>query len=100
MTGTPNQIELAEQIKPRVQAEFDRVARALRDVASKQAETDRIDTCAVIGILEEKRSEVMAEDRAGYFIRDWQELNDQVRQLIGHDHRYRALKAARIGRSE
>ena len=31
MTGTPNQIEWAEQIRPRVAAEFDRVAHELAD---------------------------------------------------------------------
>jgi hypothetical protein len=48
-----------------------------------------------IAILEEKRAEVMANDRAGYFIRDWQELGDQVRRMIGQDARYQAIKAAR-----
>ena len=93
MTGTPSQIEWAEQIKPRVSAEFDRVARAFARAASKQAEGDRARTQAVIAILEEKRAEVMANDRAGYFIRDWQELKDQVRLLIAQDPRYRAIKA-------
>ena len=78
MTGTPSQIELAEQIKPRVNAEFDRVAEAFRTVACKQAAQDRKDTCAIIQILEEKRAEVMAIEHAGYFIRTWRELNDQV----------------------
>ena len=38
----------------------------------------------------------MAKDRAGYFIHDWQELRDQVRQLIIQDPRYQAIKAKRV----
>lgn len=99
MTGTPNQIEWAEQIKPRVNAEFDRVAKALQAVACNQEEQDPTDTQAIIAILEEKRVEVMAKDQAGYFIRDWQELRDQVRQMIARDPRYQAIKANRAARS-
>ena len=95
MTGTPNQIEFAEQIRPRVDAEFARVASAFHVVANRQVEQDRRDTLAVIEILNEKRSEVMAKDDAGYFISDWQELNGKVRRLIGLDPRYRVLKARR-----
>ncbi len=61
-----SQVEWAEQIKPRVGAEFDRVAEAFKVAATKQGEQDRMDTHAVIAILEEKRAEVMAQDRAGY----------------------------------
>ena len=95
MTGTPNQIELAEQIKACANAEFERVATAFRAVARKQAGQDRADTWAIIGILEEKRKEVMANEQAGYFICTWRELKDQVRQMIGQDDRYRAIKANR-----
>jgi hypothetical protein len=93
MTGTPSQIEWAEQIKPRVNAEFDRVAKAFAAVAANQLEPARTDTKAVIAILEEKREEVMARDQAGYFIRDWQELSDQVRRMLSQDSRYQAIKA-------
>src|SRR5580658_7182845 len=95
MTGTPSQIEWAEQIKPRVNAEFDRVAKAFAAVACNQGGQARTDTEAVIAILEEKRAEVMARDQAGYFLRDWQELSDQVRRMIGQDSRYQAIKARR-----
>jgi len=98
MTGTASQIDWAEQIKPRVDAEFDRVAKAFMAVARKQGEQARIDTEAVIGILEEKRAEVMANDQAGYFIRNWQELRDQVRQMIGQDSRYQAIKTRKLER--
>jgi hypothetical protein len=98
MTGTPSQIEWAEQIKPRVNAEFDRVSKALKGVAGKQAEHNRLDTLAVIAIVEEKRVEVMAKDQAGYFIRDWQELKDQARQMIAQDSRYQAIKAKKAAR--
>src|SRR5204863_569724 len=88
MTGTANQIEWAEQIKFRVAMEFDRVAKAL-----EAAGGNRVSTRAVIQILEDKRAEVMAKDQAGYFIVEWQELRDQVRQLIAQDSRYKAIKA-------
>ena len=93
LTGTVNQIEWAERIRLQVDAEFDRVARALRTAASKQIRQDRMDTQVMICILEEKRSEVLANPKAGYFIHDWQELRDQVRQMIMKDERYKAIKA-------
>lgn len=98
MTGTASQIEWAELIKPRVNAEFDRVARAFRTVASNQNEADRADTWAILAILEEKRVEVMAKDQAGYFIRDWQELSDQVRRMIDQDSRYKTIRSGKAAR--
>jgi hypothetical protein len=95
MTGTPSQIEWAEHIKPRVNSEFDRVARAFEATASTHGDDDRLEIFAIIAILEEKRVEVMAQDQAGYFIREWQELKDQVRQMIAHDSRYQAIRANR-----
>ena len=95
LTGTVNQIEWAKQIKTQVNAEFDRVKRVLEAVAAKQSGQDRMDTQAVIAILEDKRVEVMAHQEAGYFIHDWQELRDQVRQLIMNDERYKAIKAGK-----
>jgi hypothetical protein len=95
MTGTASQIEWAEQIRPRVDAEFDRVAKAFQAVADRQSGEDRTNTRAIIAILEEKRAEVMAKDQAGYFIRDWQELKDQVRQMIAQDSRYQAVQVSR-----
>jgi hypothetical protein len=47
----------------------------------------------VIAILEDNRADVMAKDQAGYFIHNWQELRDQVRQLIVQDPCYRAMRA-------
>jgi len=38
-------------------------------------------------------AQVMGNEQAGYFIQDWQELRDQVRQLIIGDPRYKAIKA-------
>jgi|SRR5580698_2449639 hypothetical protein len=99
MTGTASQIEWAGQIRPRVDAEFDRVRNAFRSTASHQGQPDRDDTLAVIAILEEKRLEVMANSQAGYFIRDWQELTDQVRRMISADGRYQAIRANRKLRS-
>jgi hypothetical protein len=98
MTGTPSQIEWAEQIKPRVNEEFDRVARAFEEAAGRQSELDRIDTDAILVILQRRRAEVMANDQAGYFIKEWQELRDQVRQMIAADPDYQAIKARREAR--
>jgi hypothetical protein len=93
LTGTANQIEWAKQIKTQVEAEFDRVKMALEAAAAKQSGQDRVDTHAMIAILEDKRAEVIAHEEAGYFIHDWQELRDQVRQMIMKDNRYKAIKA-------
>jgi uncharacterized protein with von Willebrand factor type A (vWA) domain len=98
LTGTVNQIDWAQQIKERVSQDFDRVANAMKSVAAKQVERDRSDTQALIGILEEKRTEVMANDRAGYFIHDWQEPGDQVRQMIVKDPRYETIRTSRAAR--
>jgi hypothetical protein len=98
LTGTVNQIEWAARIKERVSAEFDRVANALRSVAGQQADRDRMDTHAIIVILEEKRAEVMARTQAGYFIHDWQELSDQVRRMIVRDPRYLIIKSSKATR--
>lgn len=98
MIGTANQVDWAERIKKQVGAEFDRVAKALEEAAGKQAELKRKETRAVIAILEDRRAEVMAQDQAGYFIRDWQELRDQVRQMITRDSRYQAIRANRAAR--
>ena len=86
MTGTANQIMWAVTIKKQVDAEFDRVRRALET---------RGDTDAIIAILEEKRAEVMAREDAGYFIHDWQEFRDQVTQMIVADPRYKAIRSQR-----
>jgi hypothetical protein len=99
MIGTPSQIEWAEQIKGRVSAEFDRVRGAFERAARGQPEQRRIDTTAIIAILQQKRAEVMANNEAGYFIRDWQELRDQVRQMIDRDPAYQVIKARRAARS-
>jgi hypothetical protein len=97
MTGTVNQIEWAKQIKTQVNAEFDRVKTALEAAAARQSGQDRMDTQAMIAILQDKRAEVMAHEEAGYFIHDWQELRDQVRQMIMKDDRYKAIKAGKGG---
>jgi chaperonin GroES len=95
MTGTPNQVEWAERIKRQVHADFDRVAASFRSVAHKQSSRKRADTEAILGILEEKRAEVLGREQAGYFIHGWQEIGDQVRQLIFRDPRYQAIKSRR-----
>jgi hypothetical protein len=93
LLGSASQVEWAQAIRARVSDEFDRVATALQSVAHRQDARKRSDTEAVIAILEDKRVEVLSRDRAGYFIRDWQEIGGQVRQMIGQDSRYQAIKA-------
>jgi hypothetical protein len=95
MTGTPSQVEWAQQIKRQVNTEFDRVSSALKGAADSQSKQDRLNIDAITSILEQKRLEVMARDEAGYFIRDWQELSDQVRRLIGCDPAFQAIRARR-----
>ena len=98
MTGTINQVEWAEHIKTQVNAEFDRVAKALESAAAKRAGQDRVDIQLMLAIHEDNRAAVMANDRAGYFIHDWQELRGQVRELIADDPRYRTIQANRAAR--
>lgn len=98
LRGTDNQIDWAEQIRKRVGQDFDRVANAMKSVASRQVERDRTDTLALIAILQEKRTEVMSRAQAGYFIHDWQEPGNQVRQMIIKDPRYDTIKAGQAAR--
>jgi hypothetical protein len=98
LSGTPNQVEWAVRIKDRVSEEFDRVAQSFRSVAVKQSDANRADTEAILAILEEKRAYVMSRCQAGYFIHDWQEISDQVRQMIGQDDRYQMIKAGKAAR--
>ena len=100
LVGTVNQVAWAEQIRANVSAEFDRVAKALESREPGQTEQHQSETRAVIAILEDKRAEVMAQDQAGYFIHDWQELRDQVRRMIIEDPRYLAIKASEAGATD
>ena len=92
LRGTDNQVQWALRIKDQIHQEFDRVAAAFRAVAHRQMGRRRAETVAIIAILEEKRLEVMGNVEAGYFIRGWQEIGDQVRQLIFDDARYQEIK--------
>ena len=78
MTGTDNQISWADIIRVQVNQEFDRVSKALQQRGRPN----------LIAILEDKRREVLANPSAGYFIKEWGELNGQVRRLIMADPRY------------
>ena len=98
LSGSEAQVEWAERIRTQVGTEFDRVATAFRQVAAKQSGDKRTSTEAVIAILEEKRTEVLSRHEAGYFIHDWQEIGDQVRQMIFRDTRYQSIKSARPAR--
>ncbi len=99
LAGSVAQVEWAVRIRNLVSVEFDRVASAFRMAARKQSAGRRADTEAILEILADKRIEVMSRRQAGYFIHDWQEIGDQVRQLIFHDERYQAIKRNRPARS-
>jgi hypothetical protein len=92
LIGTGNQIEWAERIRRRVNEEFDRVGATFYAVSARQDAAAKADTVDIIAILEDKRTEVMRREQAGYFIHDWQEITDQVRQMIFHDERYSAIR--------
>lgn len=83
LNGSTAQVEWAERIRAHVGAEFDRVAAAFHNVAQKQNPAMRASTKAVIDILEDRRAEVMRHETAGYFIHDWQDIDDQVRHRCG-----------------
>jgi hypothetical protein len=99
LAGTPSQIDWALGIRTKVGAEFNRVAETLRTASGKQSAEDRLDTQAIIAILDEKRAEVLGRPEAGYFILNWQELTDQVRLLIRKDPRYQAIRLAKAERN-
>jgi chaperonin GroES len=92
-------VEWAQRIRTRVGEEFDRVACTLRSVAQRQTKAKREDTEAILLILAEKREAVMNRQQAGYFIRDWQEISDQVHKLMGEDSRFRAIRGIRKHRN-
>jgi hypothetical protein len=98
MIGSESQVEWAERIKASVQTEFDRVANAFRIAAERQQGQDQLDTFAILAILEDKRVEVMANQQAGYFVRVWRELSDQVRHMLAKDARFQAIQAERSTR--
>jgi len=97
LSGTESQIAWAEKIRDSVNVEFDRVAHALESRDLREMTSTR--KAPALRILDEKREEVMAREEAGYFIREWQELRDQVRLMIVRDPRYKAAadRAVKLG---
>jgi hypothetical protein len=95
LKGTPAQVEWAERIQRTVGEEFDRVAASLRSIVLKQGAEGRADAETIIAVAAEKREEIMSIESAGYFIRHWQELGHQVRDLIVKDSRYEAIARER-----
>lgn len=98
LSGTEAQVEWALRIRTLVEADFNRVASAFRCAAERQSLIRRAETHAILAILEDKRAEVMRTERAGYFIKEWQEIGDQVRKLIFADPRYEAIQLQRAAR--
>lgn len=95
LTGTPAQVEWAERIRLTVAQEFDRVAKAFQAQITIQTGEKQAETRVILAILEQRRAETMSIETAGYFIRDWQELGDQVRRMIAKDPRYQSIKDQR-----
>ena len=91
-------MEWAERIRLTVAQEFDRVAKIFQAQAMIQTGAKQTETRSIIAILEQKRAATLANPQAGYFIRDWQELSDQVRQMIAKDPRYQAIRDQRAAR--
>jgi hypothetical protein len=83
-----------------VEAEFDRLRKVLEYAATRQSLRDVRDIEAIIRILAGKRTEVMENEQAQYFIDQWQQLGDQVSRMIVEDPRYQAIKARQIARFE
>jgi len=98
LTGTPAQVEWAERIRLTVAQEFDRVAKVFKARMTIQTGEKQAETRTILAILEQKREETMSIRIAGYFIREWQELSDQVRQMIAKDPRYHFIKDQRTKR--
>lgn len=94
LTGSEAQIEWAVRLRRGVEAEFERVAAALRLVAAKQSPLRSAATVQMLQILEAKRVEVLSHERAGYFIKEWQEPSGHPRRLLLEDPRYEALRQA------
>jgi hypothetical protein len=100
LTGSETQVEWAERIRAGVRTEFERVEKSFQSVADRQDGASRIRTEAILVILRDKRDAVMNRSEAGYFIREWQDISDQVRQAIGSDPRFKALRARVQAESE
>jgi hypothetical protein len=100
LIGTLKQIAWAVQIKSQVEAEFVRLRKVLEYAATRQSPKDLTDIEAIIGILDGKRTEVMENEQAGYFIQHWQEFGNQVSRMIVEDPRYQAIKARQTARFE
>ena len=98
LTGTPNQVEWAEQIRLTVAQEFDRVAKAFQAQITIQTGEKQSETRTILEILEQKRAETLSIQIAGYFIREWRDLSDQVRRMIAKDPRYHAIRDQRAKR--
>ncbi len=92
LTGTPAQVEWAERIRLTVAQEFDRIAKAFQAQSASQTVEKQSETRTILEILEQKRAETMSIGIAGYFIREWQDLSDQVRQRIARDPRYQSIR--------
>ena len=91
-------MEWAEQIRPKVAREFDRVAKVFHARMAIQTGQKQSETRTIIEILEQKRAETLSIQVAGYFIREWQDLSDQVRRMIAKDPRYHAIRDQRAKR--
>ncbi len=83
------------QLRIRINSEFDDVAAALQLVASRQQSKRRLETEAIVAILEDKRLEVMAMADKPELLYEWHHVGDQVRRLLFEDPRYKKIRLSR-----
>jgi hypothetical protein len=96
LTGAANQIEWDERIRRNVMVEFDRVAKALLLTAETRTGRRQRNAQLALTILSDKRADVLANDRAGYYIQAWRESDGKVRQMITEDPRYALIRESRV----
>jgi len=74
------------------------MVKAFETVSNKQDDAGKADTQAIIAIVEEIRSTVLSSNSnndAGYYIRVWQDIRDQLRHMVLRDPSYQAIRANR-----
>ena len=95
LVGTPSQIEWAEQIRRGSPASSIACpALCWRWLVSNQNRTDQTPR-RLSPFSRRNASRCWLGLRQGYFIRDWQELTDQVLRVIRKDPRYQAIRLAK-----
>jgi hypothetical protein len=98
LEGTAGQVAWAHEIRHRVNAEFDRVRASIEAGSNKFRALDRNETANLLALLEEHRATVLADDRAEYFIAQWQNPPDRLMRVLNGDERWKTINDARAAR--